>query len=393
MNKALSLKQQLFIDKVLEGKNVFMSGKAGTGKSFVLKEAIRLLKKEGKNVVACAPTGVAANNINGQTIHSLFSISIHGVLTYDDCFFLKHEKRRVLRAIDVIFIDEISMVRPDMLDAINWTLLKNGCSGLRNLQIVFIGDFKQLPPVINDNTRTVLYRTYNGDRFTDALIYPKLNVEYIELDEVIRQSNNEFIEALNMARNGKKSEYFRQFVGDEPNDGIILAPYNTTVQEYNKKGYDSLNTDSFKFVAKIEGNLKADDFNLDTVIRVKNGAKIMYLSNSKDAPLVNGTLGLFVSHGGQHYIRVGKNEYPLEPMVFTKKEYVLNKKTDELELQDIGSIMQYPFRLAYALSIHKSQGLTFERATLDLRKKCFIPGQLYVALSRVTSPEGLRILI
>lgn len=387
-----STKQQVFIDRVLEGKNVFLSGKAGTGKSTVLKAAIDQLKKQGKNVVACAPTGVAANNVNGQTMHSLFSLSIHGVLTWDECFFLKQEKRRMLDKIDVIFIDEVSMVRPDILDGINWTLLKNGCRGLTDLQVIFTGDFKQLPAVINDNTRTVLYKTYNGDKFTDALIYPKLNVEYIELDEVLRQSNTEFIEALNMARDGKKSEYFRQFVGDEPNDGVILAPYNSTVQEYNIKGYNSLSTDKFEFVAEVEGNLKADDFNLDTVIKVKNGCKIMHLANSKDAPLVNGTLGIFVSHGNQHYIRVGKNDYPLEPMEFTKKEYVLNKD-DELELKEIGKITQYPFRLAYALSIHKAQGLTFDSVSIDLRRPCFIQGQMYVALSRVTSPEGLRILI
>lgn len=386
-----SIKQQIFLDSVLKGENVFLSGKAGTGKTFITHEAIRLLRAKRKNVAAVAPTGVAANNVGGQTIHSMFSLTIDGVITYKECFFLKQEKRRLLNKIDILFIDEISMVRPDILDAIHWTLKKNGCRGLDEIQIVFIGDFKQLPAVINDNTRTVLYRIYDGDTLMHSKIYPKLNVQNIELDEVLRQSDPEFIEALNLIREDLKAPYFNQFVGDDPNDGIILAPYNSTVEEYNMKGYDSLKTDAFEFIAKIEGNAKADDFNLPTRIKTKNGAKIMYLANSRDAPLVNGTLGIFVSHNGQHYIRVGKNDYPLEKMEFTKKEYVLNDE-DELELKEIGKITQYPFKLAYALSIHKAQGLTMKSITVDIRRKCFQKGMFYVAISRVESPEGLRII-
>lgn len=387
-----STKQKAFIDAVKAGKNVHLSGKAGTGKSWILKEALMALKDKGMNVVAVAPTGVAANNINGQTIHSMFSLSPYGVLGYNDCNFLRQQKRRLLDKIDVIFIDEISMVRPDILDAIHWTLKKNGCRGLDDLQVVFIGDFAQLPPVINDNMRTVLYRTYDGDKITDAHIFKKLNVVNIDLDEVMRQSNPEFIEALNKCRDGIKTSYFSQFVGNEPNNGIVLAPYNSTVQAYNMKGYDSLDTTAHEFHAEIEGDLKADDFNLETVIKVKDGAKIMYLANSKDAPLVNGTLGTFVSRGYTYFIRVGKNDYPIEPMEFIKKEYTLNED-DELELTEVGKITQYPIKLAYALSIHKSQGLTFDEVTVDLTRRCFIKQQLYVALSRVTSPEGLRLIV
>src|SRR5690606_7007246 len=136
-------------------------------------------------------------------------------------------------------------------------------------QIVFIGDMAQLPPVIKDNTRSVLYRTYNGIRMFDAKIYPSLNVETVDLNEVVRQSDTEFINALNLLREGSQASYFRQFVGNESNGGIVLAPHNSTVEKYNRAGLESLPGDTFTFTAKVEGNLKADDFNLETVVNVK----------------------------------------------------------------------------------------------------------------------------
>ncbi len=388
-----SAKQQHFIDQALSGANIFLTGKAGTGKTFVVKKIMETLTNKSKKVVACAPTGIAATNIGGQTIHSLFGIRPFGILDFTCCNFLKQEKRRLLKAIDVIFIDEVSMLRPDILDAMNWTLLKNGCPGLDTKQIIFIGDLKQLPVVLKDNDRAILYKDYDGENFTFAKIYPKLNVLNIELDEVLRQSNPEFIDNLNIVREGEKTpEYFRRFIGTDPK-GIILAPHNSTVTGYNTEGLAKINSEEFVFNADIEGNVKFDDFQLESVVKVKQGAKIMYLINSKDAPIVNGTIGTFITWNDCHYIRVNDIDYVLNKVEIPKIEYVLNEKTNTLELKELGSIKQYPIKLAYALSIHKSQGLTFDEVTIDLRLKCFAPGQLYVALSRVTSPEGLRIII
>lgn len=387
-----SAKQQDFITAVLSGENIFLTGKAGTGKSFVVKEVMKTLEYMGKRVVAVAPTGIAANNVGGQTIHSLFGIRPFGIQDFTTCNFLKTEKRRLLKAIDVIFVDEISMLRPDILDAMNWTLLKNGCGGLDKKQIIFIGDLKQLPVVLKDNDRAILYKDYDGEDFTYAKIYTKLQVQKIELDEVLRQSDPEFIDALNIVRNGGKSEYFRQFISTEAR-GIILAPHNSTVMGYNIDGLAKINSEELTFHADIEGNVKFDDFHLESVVKVKQGAKIMYLINSKDAPLVNGTIGTFITHNDCHYIRVNDIDYVLNRVELSKTEYVLNEKSNTLELKEIGSIKQYPIRLAYSLSVHKSQGLTFDEVTVDLRRPCFCPGQLYVSLSRVRTPKGLRIIV
>lgn len=384
-------KQKEFVDEVLKGSNVFLTGKAGTGKSYIVNWLIDELKRKGKKVAALAPTGIAANNIKGQTLHSFFQLSPFGIMTYDNCSYVKSEKKRLLKLIDVIFIDEVSMMRSDILDAINWTLIKNGCKNLYEIQLVLIGDMKQLKPVADDNLKAMITREYEGVEFYNAKVYDKLNVVNIELDEVLRQNDPEFIEALNIIRDGGKSDYFRRFVKKDA-VGTILAPHNSTVNKYNLKGLSSVEGSEFVFDAIVSGNVKATDFNFESQIRVKNGCKIMYLINSKNNNLVNGTIGVFIARQGKYFIEVDNIEYPLEISIATKVEYVLNDSQDDLELKEIGSISQYPIKLAYALSIHKSQGLTFDEITVDLTLPCFAEGQMYVALSRVRTPNGLSIL-
>lgn len=386
-------KQEIFLEAVMQGQNIFLTGKAGSGKSAVVMEAIRRLRADGKKVVTLAPTGVAANNIGGQTLHSFFSIPPFGMVTHETANWIKGEKRAMIDLIDVILIDEISMVRADLLDGINITLLKNGCRRMASFQWVFIGDMKQLKPPVDDNIKSVLLQHYKDVHWHHARCCSKLAPKEIELTEIMRQSDPEFIAALNIIRDGGKDPYFKQFVTDEPN-GIILAPHNDTVTKWNTIGLNALSTPIHTFHATIDGEAKLKDFNLEPIIKVKHGAKIMYLINSPDENnLFNGTLGTFIEDEGSFFIDVGGVPYPLERKKMSKKKYILNDAQDDFELREIGSITQYPFKLAYALTIHKSQGLTFSNVTLDLTRSVFEEGQLYVALSRVTGPDGLRIII
>ena len=384
--------QQHFFDKCLDRKNIFLTGKAGTGKSFIVKEVIKRMTKDKKNIIAIAPTGIAANNIGGQTIHSMFALSIDGVLTFKECRFVNSAKRQLLKKVDTIFIDEISMLRPDILDAMNWTLIKNGLGKLSDKQIIFVGDLKQLPAPIDDNTMSVLLDKYNGFEFHHAIIYNELNVEKIELKLIQRQSDPDFIDALNIVRDGGKSKYFKSFVQSE-SKGVILAPHNSTVSDYNKKGLESIDGELHIYEAEIIGNAKAYEFNFVQNLQLKDGAKIMYLVNSKENPLFNGTLGIFRMSGKQPFIEVDGNKWLLKEVKVVKKEYVFNDEKNEIELIEIGGMSQLPVKLAYALTIHKSQGLTFDEITVDLTRRCFAKGQLYTALSRVKSPEGLVIKI
>lgn len=402
MEVNFSKKQQEFIDAVMEGKSIFLTGEAGSGKSFVVREVIKMLKEKGKQVLVAAPTGIAANNLDGQTIHSLFGIPPFGALTYESCNFLRKEKRRVLDRADVIFIDEISMVRCDVLDGVHWTLKKNQLRGLDNYQVVFVGDLSQLEPVADDNFKSVLAERYKSIFFYEADVYSKLNISKIELDEVKRQSDPEFISALNKVRRGERAPYFRKFFHTEAK-GVVLAPRVNTVNRYNEQEYNKLEGKEYEFEANVtiykEGSkISFADFNVEPLIKMKDGAKIMYLVNSQTHNnLKNGTLGTFrVKHIDDEpifFIEVNGVKYRLDNQEFLKKEYVLNEMTNKLDLERIASISQMPIKLAYAISIHKSQGMSIPTATIDLTQPCFAKGQLYVALSRVISPEGLRIIM
>lgn len=386
--------QQKFLDLANKGENIFLTGKAGTGKSFIVDYFVNQSKKE---VAKLGTTGIAAANIRGQTIHSFFQINPYEVFQGKQDQRLSAQRRKAIKKAEVFIIDEVSMMRPDLLDAIQ------GRCNLKNKQIIFVGDLKQLPVIQSGKEQHIVNSIYGSHLFYDAKIYKELNVVNIELDEIKRQSDTRFIEALNKIREGEKDDYFRRFVGDSPNSGVILAPHNSTVSKYNSEGLNKLDSELITFKASIEGKINPKDYKVDEEIYVKNGAKIMYCINNKEAGLVNGDIGTFLIEDDKYFFVKEGHKTELTRSIFENQKYVVEevkKKTkegkiifvEELILKKIGEMRQYPIKLAYALSIHKSQGMTFDEVTVDLTRRCFAPGQMYVALSRCTNPEGLRII-
>lgn len=387
--------QKKFIDLALLGENIFLTGKAGTGKSFIIEELCRIYDKK---IVKLGLTGIAAANIGGQTVHSFFQINPYEVFQGSQKQNLSSNKRRAIEKSEVFIIDEVSMMRPDILDAI-----QNRCD-LLDKQIIFVGDLKQLPVIQSGKEQHIVNSIYGSHLFYDAKIYKKLNVVNIELNEIKRQSDTGFIEALNKIRDGEKDDYFRKFIGEKPNNGVILAPHNETVNKYNVEGLNKLDSELITFKASIEGEINPKDYKVDEEIHVKNGAKIMYCINNKEAGLVNGDIGIFLVEDDKFFFVKEGEKTEIKKAIFENQKYVVEdvrKKTEEnniifveeLVLKKTGEMRQYPIKLAYALSIHKSQGMTFDEVTVDLSRRCFAEGQMYVALSRCRTPEGLRILI
>jgi ATP-dependent exoDNAse (exonuclease V) alpha subunit len=392
----LSEDQQYALDTILSGKSVFLSGKAGTGKSFIINQIIKKLD----NVVLLGTTGIAALNIGGQTMHSFFSLPIADVASKDKCFFVKQEKRNLWNRVKTIIIDEVSMLRADLLDCIEWTLQKNKCGSLTNKQIIFVGDLAQLPPVVKDSNLFYTTTDYKGPEFMHAKIASKLLYECIELTTIHRQKDREFIDALNILRNGNKTPYFKQFVTAQ-SKGIVLTPHVSTAISHNKLKLAELEEKLYTFENEIwtaewyTKKIMPNEFNLPDITQLKSGARVMFMINI--GKLVNGSMGtirieetenepiLYFDADSGKTIKLEKHE-------FIKGIYGINNK-GRVELNPAAIIKQYPIKLAWAVTIHKSQGLTFDEITVDLTKDCFEKGQLYTAFSRVKTPQGLNILM
>lgn len=399
-------KQLEFLKKFKEGDNIFLSGKAGTGKSTIVNEAIKWAEANKKNVAKLAPTGVAANNIGGQTIHSFFKLPFGEEITLKNTRVPKDETIDILNATDIFIIDEVSMLRPDVLQSCFWTMFKGKVHDYLGKQFIFVGDLAQLEAVIKDEELNTLIDRFGGTKFHDAMDFPTLEVDTIELDEIVRQSDNEFIDALNEIREGRTSDYFKQFTTKEAK-GIILAPYNKVVDTYNKIGLDKHPGTPEVFQNKAFGRAYLKDFDLPETITLKEGCKIMCMINNSNTGIFNGAIGTYTKTAIEKWdeakgrkvsepcpgIKLENGRVvPLPAYKYEKKEYVKGKDGN-LEQKVIGHVLGYPIKLAYALSIHKSQGLTFEEITVDLKKPCFAEGQLYTALSRVKTPQGLNLII
>ena len=381
-------------------KNAMVTGRAGTGKSTLLN---LFVKDTHKDVVILAPTGVAAVNIGGLTIHSFFGFK-PGITPSK----VKNVYRDVYKVIDMIIIDEISMVRADLLDCVDKFMRLNGKHKNRpfgGVQIVFIGDLYQLPPVVKGDERGIFETHYKSPYFFDANVFKNLDIEFIELEKVYRQVDEKFIDLLNAIRNKSVTPSDLQEINKRVNPNFIAKPNefyinltttNNLSDEINNRELCKLTSKLFIFNGKIRGNFDRSYLPTEEMLNVKTGSQVMMLNNDSSGRWMNGTIGeitgikesdsekttIKVKLETGNIVDVSKHKWDLTQITY-------NAESKGLESSIIGSFTQYPLRLAWAITIHKGQGKTFERVVIDIGRGTFVHGQMYVALSRCTSLQGL----
>lgn len=405
-------------------KHVFLTGKAGTGKTTFLRD---IVSSTHKKVVVAAPTGIAAINAGGVTLHSLFQLPLGVFVPVNEQLpeelltsrvtnpkTLMHSqkigapKRRLIREIELLIIDEVSMLRADTLDAIDLTM--RGIRRVRNLpfggaQVLFIGDMQQLPPVVTNAEKPLVERYYKSPYFFDARALANEKLIYIELEHIYRQSDRQFIELLNHIRDNHltnsdldvlNSRYQPNFDVGKEHGYISLTTHNYLADQQNRQELDKLPGKTYTYEAQTTGVFEESVFPIDFKLELKEGAQVMFVKNdySEFPPrYFNGKLGK-ISHLSSDSIVVafddGTQDVEVEAYTWRNNRYTLNKTTNEIEEREIGTFTQYPLKLAWAITVHKSQGLTFEKAVIDV-SRAFAPGQIYVALSRLVSLEGLVI--
>lgn len=389
------------------GTHLFLTGKAGTGKTTFLR---RLREHTPKRMVVLAPTGIAAINAGGVTIHSFFQLSFAPFVpetTFNSSqthYRFSKEKRNIIRSMDLLVIDEISMVRADLLDAVDATLrrYRDREKPFGGVQLLMIGDLQQLAPVVKDSEWELLGRHYETPYFFASHALKETVYMTIELKKVYRQSDTFFLSLLNKIRENKADDevlnelnrrYQPGFQPPKEEGYIRLTTHNYQAQKVNDRELASLSGKAYDFRAEIEGNFPEYSYPADEILTIKEGAQIMFLKNdsSSEKRYYNGMIGevVTVNEAGIFVRDRGNNhEFQLLPEEWGNYKYVLNEETKEITEEIEGTFRQYPIRLAWAITIHKSQGLTFERAIIDARNS-FAHGQTYVALSRCKTLEGM----
>ncbi len=395
-------------------RHLFLTGKAGTGKTTFLAE---IKNKTYKNTVVAAPTGIAAINAGGVTLHSLFHLPFgsfipdnnsHSAINTPQSVLAKlkmnSSKRKMLRELELLIIDEVSMLRADLLDCIDVVLRsvrrkKNQPFG--GVQLLLIGDMYQLPPVVKNHEWQLLSTYYSSMFFFDSVALKQSPPIYIELEKIYRQTDQKFINVLNRLRNSeltaKDAEMFNSYYKPdfEPNDKdgyVHVTTHNHKADVVNKNKLAELKGSNAYFDATIIGDFGENMYPALEHLELKVGAQVMFIKNDsgEDKRFYNGKIGIVKSFGNDGIIIDCKDggQIELEPAIWENIRYTLDKSTGEIDEKFIGSYTQYPLRLAWAITVHKSQGLTFEKAILDL-SDVFAPGQMYVALSRLSSLDGL----
>jgi ATP-dependent exoDNAse (exonuclease V) alpha subunit len=380
--------------------HLFITGRAGTGKTTLLQEFVATT---AKNVAVCAPTGVAALAVGGQTIHSLMRLPI-GIISNRELGFIPKESLAVLANLDVLVIDEVSMVSADVLDAMDRRLRqakrrKNTAFG--GVQLVMFGDPYQLAPVVSGQAEKAYYQDhYRSPWFFDAKVWAETNMNVHELDTIHRQADSEFRAVLNALREGRMEPDMGRMLNEtgmrQPADPelITLATTNQSVTRINQIALDRISGTAKIAHADIEGDFGSTaSYPADEKLVLKVGARVMFLRNDAAGPdgprFVNGTLGTIQKITDTVTVDVDGELVLVEPVTWEKIRYEYSPATKMITHDVVAEFTQFPLRLAWAVTIHKAQGKTLEAAVIDLGQRAFAPGQTYVAFSRLTSLEGL----
>lgn len=388
------------------GANLFLTGKAGTGKTTFLKN---LKEKSAKRMVVLAPTGIAAINAGGATIHSFFQLPLSPFLpgtTFDrgdrKYFTFSKVKKDIIRTLDLLVIDEISMVRADLLDAVDDVMRRYRDHGkpFGGVQLLMIGDLQQLAPVIKDDEWAMLGTVYATPYFFSSKALAAAGYHTVELKRVYRQQDTSFISLLNRIRENKATDetlrelnrrYIPGFRPDAGSDYIRLTTHNYQAQAVNDRELAALPADEYVFDAEVEGIFPETSYPADRRLVLKQGAQVMFIKNDPEKRFFNGMIGEVVSVDRKNIVVRGKNDsltFALEKAEWTNSRYTLDDVSKEIKETVEGVFRQYPLRLAWAITIHKSQGLTFDHAIIDASHS-FAHGQTYVALSRCRTLEGM----
>ncbi|MDE2029995.1 MAG: AAA family ATPase [Alphaproteobacteria bacterium] len=387
------------------GRSLFITGKAGTGKSTLLRHFRREAKK---NIVVLAPTGIAALNVGGQTIHNFFRFSID-VTPQKAAARKKPRNAKLYKKIETIVIDEISMVRADLLDCVDAFLRLHGPEpgqAFGGVQMIFIGDLYQLPPVVTAQEREIFESHYETPYFFSAYCLSGFSLATVELEKVYRQKDGAFVALLNRVRENAVTDAdivllnSRVVPAASPRDerfSISLTATNRHADEINAAHLAALEGQARLSVAEVEGDFGREYFPAAPELSFKPGAQVMMLTNDREGRWVNGSLGVIESAGKDidkgEYIAVRLQDTEDSVAVFRHawEVYRFALSGDEILSEPAGTFIQFPFRLAWAVTIHKSQGKTFDRVTIDIGQGAFAAGQVYVALSRCTSFEGITL--
>ncbi len=396
------------------GRNMFVTGRAGTGKSTLLQY---FRENTDKNVAVLAPTGVAAVNVKGQTVHSFFNFRI-GV-TPDTVHKVRPRDKDLYANLDAIIIDEISMVRADLLDCVDLFLRKHGktTGPFGGIQMIFIGDLYQLPPVVTSREQALFKDLYKSPYFFSARVFDddlfsrlagnegSFNMEFIELEKVYRQKDRRFLDLLNGIRNNSITEKDIEVINKRCDPGfsekegdlyIYLTTTNALADDINTTKLTELNSDEHSYEGLIEGDFGEKSLPTSLDLCLKQGAQVMMLNNDPHGRWINGSIGMIADIDEEEdspdvlWIELADGEVvDVTPHKWEMYEFSYDKEESRILSESVGAFTQYPLRLAWAVTIHKCQGMTFENAVIDIGRGTFSHGQLYVALSRCTTLNGL----